>query len=709
MCRPTSCRTRKPDLTRINLTRGRARRAQTLLLAGALAAATPAHAADEASLPPPKARDDGAVVVITASTVNLIGEATTSSEGIVTRQELALRPAYRVGQLLETIPGLVVTAHSGEGKANQYLLRGFNLDHGTDLATDIDDMPVNARTHTHGQGYTDLNFFMPELASRINFTKGPYYASEGDFASVGSARIGYVDQIANQVSLSAGTLGDQRVFASGTTGLGQGRLLAAGELVRLDGPWEHPDAVRKVNAVLRYSEGTAANGFSVTGMLYRNTWNSTTDQPSRAVEQGLIGRFGSLDPSDGGNAARASLSARVARSQDAWQFKANAYVIHSRLTLWNDFTHFLDDPVNGDQHGQNDQRTILGGAASASHAGQVLGRDSSTTLGLQTRADDIDVDLQHTLRRAVLTTDRSNHVQENSVGLYAENTTYWTPWWRSIVGAREDYFHAKDRDLLNAANSGAEGQALFQPKASLVFGPFASTELYVSAGRGFHSNDARAGLDPSSGAYVRPPLLVKSIGSEIGMRSNYFSNLQLALTFFKIDFDSELVYNADAGATEGGRPSHRRGVELTTQFRPASWLEVNANLALSHARYRDNDAAGNYIEDAPDFIASGGVLIDNLGPWSGSLAYRRLGPHPLTTDNLVRSNGYAEWNLDVGYQLAPSIKLRVDVYNLLNKEANAADYFYTSRLAGEPAAGVEDRHSHPLEPRSLRVSLSKTF
>lgn len=648
-------------------------------------------------------------VTVTASRPDLVGVAATSSEGKVNRHELELRPVYRVGQLLETVPGLVATAHSGEGKANQYLLRGFNLDHGTDLATYVDEMPVNARTHAHGQGYTDLNFVIPELVSGLEFTKGPYHAADGDFASAGSTRLSYGDRIANAISVMSGSVGDRRGYAGASTDLAGGTLLGAAEVVRFDGPWEHGDGVRKFNGVLRYSEGGTVDGYAVTGMFYRNRWNATTDQPLRAVQQGAIGRFGTLDDSDGGKSERYSLSLRYGHSWHDTQFKASAYAIRSTLTLWNDFTHLLDDPVNGDQHGQNDARTIVGGAVSLTMAGRIFGAPTSTVIGAQSRNDSIDVNLQHTVRRVVLDTERDNHVRENSAGIHAENTTVWAPWLRSVVGVRADYFRSNDSDRLIAANSGVQSKTLLQPKVSLAFSPFEKTEFYVSAGTGFHSNDARSGLNDSGTAYVRPPLLVKSRGSEIGVRTNYLQNLQFSATLFHVSFDSELVYNGDAGTTEAGRPSRRRGIELTGQFRPVPWLALNANIAVTRARFSDHDAAGDYIEEAPDFIASAGILVDNLGSWFGALALRELGPHPLNNDNSVRSTGYAEWNGSIGYKLSPTLKLRLDVFNLRNATTNAADYYYVSRLAGERAEGVMDRHAHPLEPRSARITLSKTF
>ncbi len=652
-------------------------------------------------------------LVVTASTVNLVGRATTSSQGAVTKQEIELRPVYRVGQLLETVPGLVATSHSGEGKANQYLLRGFNLDHGTDLATFVDGMPVNMRTHGHGQGYTDVNFMLPDLASGIRFSKGPYFASEGDYASVGAVHVTYLDQIPTTVSASAGTLNDQRLFAATTQPLANGRLLAAGELVHLDGPWTHPDNLRKVNAVLRYSQGERDDGFSLTGMYYRALWNSTTDQPVRAITQGLIDRYGTLDPSDGGQSRRISLSAAYAHAGLHDQITANAYVIVSRLTLWNNFTHFLDDPVNGDQHAQDDRRTILGGAASYTRYGKILGVSTDTVVGVQTRYDDISIDRIHTLRRQPLNTEIADKVQEASVGTYVENTTYWTNWLRTVAGLREDYYHADIQDLV-PQNSGTSHAALFQPKGSLIVGPFMDTELYVSAGRGFHSNDVRGStkvFDPANPSVPLTPasLLVKSTGYEVGLRTTLGRTLQASVTLFEMSFDSELVYDPESGTTSADRPSRRRGVEFTGQYRPWRWLELNANIAFSHARFTDVDPAGQYIPDAPEFIGSLGVLINNLGPWSAGVEFRDLGPHPLIENNSVRSNGDSEWNMNLGYKVTPSLKLRVDVFNVFGSKDDAADYFYTDRLPGEPAAGVADLHIHPLEPRSARFSLTKVF
>jgi outer membrane receptor protein involved in Fe transport len=656
-------------------------------------------------------------VVVTAARLGLIGMAVTSGQGVIVNDELALTPAYRPGQLLETVPGLVVTSHSGEGKANQYLLRGFNLDHGTDLATFVDGMPINQVTHAHGQGYTDLNFMIAELATDIQFTKGPYFADEGDFASVGSVHVNYLNTIPDQIALTAGTLGFQRLFAAGSTAFGDGNLLAALELQHYDGPWVNPDDQRKINADLRYSGGDRQQGYSLTGMFYHGLWNATTDQPVRATADGLISRFGSLDPSDGGLAQRWSLSGEYHDRDADGEFAANGYVIGNQLTLWNNFKHFLTDPVNGDQEAQHEGRSVAGGGMSYRRRANWLSFDGEWIAGLQLRSDLIDVSRSPTKDRQPLAPSadplgfaENDHVRESSMATYAQITTHWSSWLRSVLGLREDYFHERD----SGTNPGSVGQALLQPKGSLIFTPVDTTELYVSAGRGFHSDDARgvnqAALTGQSGA----PLIAKSTGEEIGVRRQFGQRIAATLTMFNIDFQSETTYDPDAGVDTAGPPSRRYGAELNVTYQALRWLEFYATLATSHARYTQNyddgtGHSGTYIPNAPNVIASLATYVKNRGPWSGGLDYRYLGSEPLTPDNAVRGGGYGEWNGDVRYSTAGGWNLVLGLYNILNQHSNAAEFWYVDRLPGEAAQGVADVHTHPLEPFTVRVTIGKTF
>jgi outer membrane receptor protein involved in Fe transport len=680
-------------------------------------------------------------IVVTASRLDLLGTATTASQGHITQREIELRPIVRPGQLFESIPGLVVTIHSGEGKANQYLIRGFNLDHGTDFANFVDDMPVNRPTNTHGQGYSDLAFLMPQIISGIDYTKGPYYANIGDFGSVASSHARVANEIANQISATVGTDGYQDLFMGGTAHFDSDeRLLGALELGHYDGPWKPKQDFKKVNAALRYSKGDATDGWSLTGMYYQSSGGLITDQPLRAITSGLIDRFGTLDPTDHSKSLRYSLSAHMDKQVGSnGKLAVSLYGIHATMTLWNDFTHFLDDPINGDQEAQNEKRDTIGGNASYTvHAD--LGKISSdTTIGFQGRYDGVFVTRQHTKNRTTVldyctlqqpggsvttyptvnTFCNADHVRLLDLGGYLQNTTNWTDWIRTILGVREEYYHATDHS--DVTGTGGRGdQWLLQPKANLVFGPFAKTEVYLSWGRGFHSDDVRGvfGTVPEQGiplAGGATPLLASTTGEEIGLRTDVIPKVHIQIAAFQQDFKSELTYNADTGQDEAGAPSRRRGLEFSAEYHPFRWLELNTDLAFTKARYHTNDLAayglaGPFIAEAPKFTGSFGVLVSNLGPWSGGLQWRRLGPYPLIDgDKLPESKGYSEFNLDVAYQLPHGWRLGATVSNLLNSHDYAAEYDYVSRLPGEPAGGIDDLQVHPLEPRAARFTLTKTF
>jgi outer membrane receptor protein involved in Fe transport len=661
-------------------------------------------------------------VVVTAQRLNLIGTATTASEGVVVRKELSLTPAFRPAAVLETVPGLTVTAHSGEGKANQYMLRGYNLDHGTDLAVFVAGMPVNEPTHAHGQGYADLNFMIPELMRSVTYTKGTYYADEGDFASVGSVHVSYLDTIADQVSVTAGTFDFQRVLAAASAPLAGGTLLGAVELQHYDGPWEHPDDQRKGNAVLRYSGGDSSSGFSLTGMFYHDLWNATTDQPLRAVTEGLIGRFGSLDPSDGGFAQRASLSGELHSRLAGGRLETSAYYISNRLTLWNDFTHELIDPVSGDQEAQHEDRETLGAQARYQRDVTLGGFAGKWLVGVQSRVDYNDLYRLPSEDRVLLTPARlaavdypanfseSDHVSLSSLAAFAQYTGYWLPWLRSVLGLREDYLHGNDF----GTNAGTASSALLQPKVSLIFTPVDTTELYLSWGRGFHSDDLR-GVDRARIDHVYgAPLIAAQTGAEAGIRQQTMRNLALTLAVYTLKAASETTYDPDMGQDSAGPASKRYGWEINATYQPLRWLELYGSYSHNHARfdtpYDDGTGhIGEYLPNAPFAAGSVNVYVSGLGPWEGGLEYRYVSAFPLSSDDVIQGHGYGEWSGEVRYKLDRGWTLGVGLYNLLDEKADAAQFWYVDRLAGEPASGEPGVHIHPLEPFSARLTVTKYF
>jgi outer membrane receptor protein involved in Fe transport len=653
-------------------------------------------------------------ISITANPDNAVGVWDAASQGVVTRDEIERRPLSRNGEILETVPGMIVTQHSGDGKANQYFLRGYNLDHGTDFATWVAGMPVNMPTHAHGQGYTDLNFLIPELVTRVQYNKGPYFAEDGDFASVGSARISYAEKLsASLASLTAGEYGYKRALFAGSPEVGAGRIVYGLEYDYNDGPWDNPEKFHKLNGVLRYAQGAVGNGFNVTAMGYSANWNSTDQIPLRAVQGGLIDRFGAIDPSDGGNTSRYSLSGEWRQTDGEVSRNINVYAIRSRLTLISNFTYLLDNPVQGDQFTQSENRTAFGATASQTWAGKWASRDVLNTVGIQLRRDRLSpVAIYTTQGRQVIGVTSQDEATVTSMAPYFSNTIKWAEWLRTVAGLRFDHQQFDVTSML-AANTGSKSDSLRSPKFSAVFGPWAQTEYFLNWGRGFHSNDARGinqAVDPKTGNAVAPVTpLARTTGYEFGMRTQYVPGVTASVALWQLRQNSELLFLGDAGTTEASRPSLRTGVEALVQYQARAWLAFDASAGVTRSRFTDVEPPGNYVPNAPDAVVSAGVTVENFRQWFGALRWRYFGPRALIEDNSVSSAATSLVNARVGYAFDKRLKLQLDVFNLFNRQDHDIDYYYASRLPGEPAAGVNDIHFHPVEPRSLRLTLLANF
>jgi outer membrane receptor protein involved in Fe transport len=662
--------------------------------------------------------DDLDEVVVAAKRHALIGRVESSSQGTVTRQQLETRPVMRTGELLETVPGLVVTQHAGDGKANQYFLRGFNLDHGTDLATSVDGVPVNMHTHGHGQGYTDINFVIPELLDRIEYKKGTYYADEGNFSAAGAVDLRYRRSLdGNVLSLTAGEDAYARGLLAGSASIGGGDLLWGLEYGHTDGPWDLEENLRKANVLVKYSHGDRGDRYAVTASFYDGEWISTDQIPERAVDSGLLDRFGFVDSTNGGESHRYSLAYEVEKPLGDWKFAANAYALDYQLDLFSNFTYSIDT-ANGDQFEQFDGRQAYGLHSEVSRETNFGGLRGALRFGFESRFDDIErVGLYLTDDRVRLSTIREDAVERLGLGFYVEQQLQATDWLRVIAGLRHD---RADFDVSSdlAANSGSTEDNITSPKLSFVFGPWAETEVFVNAGRGFHENDARGTtitVDPADGftAADRVNPMVRAEGAEIGIRTALLPYTQLALTAWTLSLDSELLYVGDAGATEANRASSRRGVELGVYVSPRSWLTLDADLAWSRARFNELDlsetsGAGDRIPGAVERVASLGVAVQHPSGWFGGARFRHFGEAPLIEDDSVRSDPTTLVNLEVGRRIGKRFSISLAAHNVFDSDDNDITYFYESQLPGE-AAPVEDRHFHPVEPRTFRFTVETHF
>ncbi|WP_323845804.1 TonB-dependent receptor [Microbulbifer magnicolonia] len=649
-------------------------------------------------------------VSVVGRRMNLTGEAISASEGEVGPVEIGTWPLLRTGDLMELVPGMVATQHSGSGKANQYFLRGFNLDHGTDFATFVDGMPVNLRTHGHGQGYTDLNFLIPETVARLRYRKGPYYADIGDFSSAGAAHFSIADQLhRGMAEASVGEFGWRRGLIANSSAFASSQLLYAAEWQTYAGPWSDIDEdVDKLNLLARVSGDLGSGRGHMTLMSYDNQWNSPDQIPARAVAQNIIDAYGSLDQTLGGETTRRSLSAGWAAPLAGGELSASAYAIDYEFSLWSNFTYLLDDADSGDQFKQFDDRNVYG-----FELAQQWGREKSAwELGLQGRRDDIDsVGLYRTSAREYVSTVREDAVLEDSLGLYAAHQYQLSESVRSYLGVRYDHFEF-DVDASRPQNSGAESDGATSVKAGLAWQPLPVAEFYASYGQGLHSNDARGTVtevDPNSGDAVYPvDPLVASTGCELGARVFVTDRLHSTLALWNLQLDSELLFVGDAGNTEASRPSERHGLELGIYWFVSDYLNTELELAYTDAVFADNDPAGDDIPGAIPFIASAAVDYSGDNGWFAALHLRHFGPYPLIEDGSVESEGSSLVNLRVGFETA-DWRIHLDLLNALDSDDHDVDYFYASRLPGEAREGVEDIHYHVFEPRALRASVRYRF
>jgi hypothetical protein len=669
---------------------------------------------------------------------SLIGIADSATQGTVGAAEIQDRPILRSGEILETIPGVIITQHAGGGKANQYFLRGFNLDHGTDFAIFLDGMPLNLPSHAHGEGYADMNTVIPEFVQRLDYEKGPYYADVGNYGSAGAAHLEFFKTLPqNFLEVEGGMYGFGRAVFGVSHMLGAGALLIGGEVSHDNGPWKHPDDYLKFNGIATYSQGSEAHGFSITARGYHGKWNSSDQIPVTAVP--LVGFFGTLNSTDRGNSQRYSLQAEWHRQTATSQTSVIAYGFWYYLNLFSDFTYFLTDPVRGDQFEQQDRRWVSGVEAHHTIFDQWLGRRMVNAFGVQVRNDWINNGLFQTQDR--MRTDKvdsstgttlpeitqEDRITDTQVGFYVDNKIQWSDKFRTDLAVRGDEQYFDVTSLVTPANTGTASKFLPSPKASLIFGPWAKTEFYIQGGFGFHSNDGRGAtqtVQPISAdnpypntPVARIPALIPIKGAEVGIRTLIIPKLQSTLSLWYLYSASELQQDGDTGGTVASQqPSNRYGIEWANYYAPREHLTFDLDLADSHAlftRIDPDDAApgspgGRQVPEAVQWVVSSGVTLHDLKGFSSSLRFRFFGPRDLTSDAIYRSSSTALLNGEIGYQFNRKWRISAEFLNILNRRDHDIDYAYTSQISPTAAPGFTDVF-HPVEPFQVRFGLACRF
>jgi len=685
-------------------------------LAGAMACLAGAAQAQDAA--EPRTLD-----TVRVSSRAQLGEAGSASEGEVGVERLALRPLLRPAELLEAMPGMTVTQHSGDGKANQYFLRGYNLDHGSDFATFVLGMPVNMASHAHGQGYMDLNFLIPELVESLRYRKGALAAEDGDFATTGASRIGYMSEIDRPFAqVTAGPYGYQRALAAGSAAAGGGwTLLGAVEGSRYDGPWDQPEDLHRRNAVLRLTRGDERNGAHVDLLSYSAGWRASEHVPQRAIDSGEIGRYGTLSPNDGGRTHRHSLSGGFAYNQGTGQWTADAWLIDYGLNLFSAPSGFINGP-DGDQHEQADHRKLWGGSLKHQLPAAWLPAGQQLSWGLQWRHDRIGtLGLYDTVDRVRTRTVREDRVSQDSAGVFVELGSRWTDWLRSTVGGRWDTMRATITPTggeFNMGNGGKARQSQFSPKLGLIARVAADTEVYLHWARAFRSNDARGAtttVSPADGSATDPlPLLARTTTSELGLRTKPAANWTTSLALWQANLASELVFVGDEGVTEARGASRRVGLEWSNDVQAGrDWL-IDADVAWSRARFTEATenafGSGRSVPNAVPLSASLSANWAPAGRWTSGVKLRYLGAYALEETGTQKSRAVFTANWRLGYQVSDRWQVGLDVLNVFDTKANDIEYWGAACTRAEGAgcnggAGIEGRLVHPMEPRTFRLSL----
>ena len=628
-----------------------------------------------------------------------------SSEVFIPGRDFELRPQGRPGDVLRLVPGFVISQHQGGGKAEQYFLRGFDADHGTDVALFVDGLPVNLRSHAHGQGYSDLHFLIPELVQRLDGYKGPYFVEFGDFATAGAFNFVMRDTVdENYAEAAGGSWGTQRYLTLISPTRDQLKTLVALEYYRSDGPFEHPNGYERFNFFAK-AKASLAEGMdlAVWASYYQADWHGSGEIPARAVRAGLISRFGAIDPNEGGSTLRANLNADWRWKLDENQYvSVHAYGTYYQLDLFNNFTFFLNDPQNGDEINQRDTRFMAGIDALYEYRTRPFGIGLTSSAGFQYRIDTPRVVLASSVQRHQLARTQDVSIIEQSYSPFVKFDIVPLSWLRFVTGARGDIFTYDVHSRVNTTGDDLNGsvtKARPNVKANLVLGPWYETEFYANFGTGYHSNDARAVIsDPGLTA------LPTARGYEFGVKTKAIPRTELSLTYWVIDLASELVFVGDDGTTEPRGPSHREGIEFAMRVKILDWLTFSGDVTASKAEFD----SGGAVPLAP-LLTSRADLTARL-PWglSSSVGMRYLGDRYADEDRHQTARGYLLFDFTARYRYK-WLEAFVSIENLANTEYREAQFFFTSRLTGEPAGGVPDIHYTPGNPRTVLGGLAVRF
>ncbi|MBG6111572.1 hypothetical protein IWX84_002459 [Flavobacterium sp. CG_9.10] len=636
-------------------------------------------------------------------------QAKLSAMNVISKIDLQTTPVNSSQEILRKVPGLFIGQHAGGGKAEQIFLRGFDIDHGTDIAISVDGMPVNMVSHAHGQGYADLHFVIPETVEKIDFGKGTYYANKGDFATAGYVAFQTKDKLEkSSIGLEVGQFNTLR-----TVGLfnllgnqkNQSAYIAT-EYILTDGPFDSPQNFNRINLLGKYSAILDDNSkFSISASRFSSKWDASGQIPQRLVDNGTISRFGSVDDTEGGKTSRTNFNASLSKPINENTFlKANAFYSKYEFELYSNFTFFLNDPINGDQIRQKENRNIYGMNAELNKKMKLNDLDLTFQYGVGFRADaTTDTELSHTLnRRTTLQNIKLGDIDESNVFSYINSEINLG---KLIINPafRLDYFKFNYQDKLTTDyKTQSESKVKISPKLNFIYTENNNLQFFIKSGMGFHSNDTRVVVQ-NSGKQVLPT----AIGTDIGTIWKPFPKLIVNSALWYLYLEQEFVYVGDAGIIEPSGKSKRMGVDLGLRYQLNDWFYLDTDANYTYARSMDAPKGQDYIPLAPDFTSTGGLSFQKLNGFSGGVHYRYLKSRPANEDNSIVAKGYFVSDFNINYQYE-KITIGMSIDNLFNTKWKETQFATESRLQNEPA-GVEEIHFTPGTPFFMKGKITYTF
>lgn len=656
---------------------------------------------------------EGVEVILEESSINLDQVVVVSKVDAMSRivnVDIQNDPVKSSQEILRKVPGLLIGQHAGGGKAEQIFLRGFDIDHGTDVAISVDGMPVNMVSHAHGQGYADLHFVIPETIDNINFGKGPYYADKGDFNTAGFVDLNLKKSIdKSMLSYEAGQFNTNRfVGLFNILESSKSDAYIASELYLTDGPFDSPQNFNRINILGRYHyKDIGKEELTLTASHFQSKWDASGQIPQRAIDQGIIGRFGAIDDTEGGQTSRTNLMLNHTKFLGEDQFlKTRAFVSKYDFELFSNFTFFLEDPINGDQIRQYEDRTIMGAETIFEQINIAVGTDDrfKYSAGLGFRHDNVDdVSLAHTLnRKTILEQYAFGDIDETNIYSFI-NGEYTTGNWTFNPSVRLDYFKFDyENKLSEAYDNKSESKAIVSPKLNTIYTFNRNWQMFLKTGLGFHSNDARV-VTANEGQEILP----KAYGLDLGTIIKPTDKMVLNATLWGLLLDQEFVYVGDAGIVEPSGKTRRVGVEVGARYQMLDWLYFYSDVNYTYARSTEEPDGEDYIPLAPDFTAVGGLLITDLGNFSGNLNYRYLGDRAANEVNSIVAEGYFVTDLNLNYEIK-NWTIGLIVENLFDTEWNETQFATESRIFNETAS-VEEIHFTPGTPFYLRGKVAVSF